>query len=173
MPRPRSRGFGTRVAKRQTSWIGPADLGYVDVATGATVIVAFFDPATNGLPKPTIVRTRGEVTVRPATGVFADIEVTGAFGLAVVSDQAFAAGAASVPAPFSEASWDGWFVWRSFSFALEAGDATGLTRVSFEQEVDSKAMRKVTENETIILVAESQGGAFRINMPLRLLLKLS
>ena len=43
----------------------------------------------------------------------------------------------------------------------------------FNTEVDSKAMRKVTDDETIVLVAESQVGAYKISMPLRLLLKLS
>jgi len=102
-----------------------------------------------------------------------DVEITGAFGLAIVSDQAFAAGVASVPGPFSQADWDGWFVWRSFDYALEAGDATGFRLISINQEVDSKAMRKISDNETIVLVAESQNNGLRISLPLRLLFKLS
>ena len=96
--------------------------------------------------------------------------------MAVVSDQAVAAGIASIPGPFSEAFWDGWFVWRSFTWDYDFKDATGAqvtTIGSAVFEVDSKAMRKVSENETIVIVAESQSGAFGISTPLRVLLKLS
>ncbi len=34
-------------------------------------------------------------------------------------------------------------------------------------------MRKVNDNESVVLMAESQTGAFDISMPLRLLFKLS
>jgi len=40
-------------------------------------------------------------------------------------------------------------------------------------EVDSKAMRKVGENEVLVTIAESQGGAFNISTPLRTLVKFS
>ncbi len=69
--------------------------------------------------------------------------------------------------------WDGWFVWRSFAMKIDSVTQTGVFRSSWTQEVDSKAMRKVTDNETCVVVAESQSGAFQISMPLRVLLKLS
>ncbi len=158
--------------KRQVTWVGPADQGFTTVAAGTKVLVASFDPQAAGLPKPTVVRTRGDVSIIPDSAA-ADVRITGAYGLAVVSDRAFAAGVASVPGPFSDASWDGWFVWRSFNYSLQFADSTGFIQEQMSQEVDSKAMRKVTEDETIVLVAESQGSAFDISMPLRLLLKLS
>ncbi len=173
MARARSFPARGRPPRRQVTWIGPASQGFQSVGSTNSVIIASFDPAANGLAKPTVVRTRGEVTIRPATAVVTDLEVTAAYGLAVVSDKAFAAGAASIPEPFDDAGWDGWFVWRSISYSQEAGDATGFTVVSHSQEVDSKAMRKVTDDETIVLMAQSKSGAFRIDMPLRLLLKLS
>jgi len=173
MPRPRARGFRGRGPQRQVTWVGPADQGYTAVATTAKVIIGSFDPAANGLAKPTVVRTRGQVSINGGTGQSADLEIVGAFGLAVVSDRAFAAGVASIPGPFSDAGWDGWFVWRSFNFTQEFLDATGIFLNFVNQEVDSKAMRKVTDDETIVLVAESQSGALKISMPLRMLLKLS
>ena len=166
----RSRGS----AKRRTTWVGPADQGYIDVAAGAKVIIGTFDAVAQGLNKPTVVRTRGEVSITPAAGIITDIEIVGAYGLALVSDQAVAAGVASVPGPFADADWDGWFVWRSFHYTQEAaGTVASLMLQSVQQEVDSKAMRIVSENETIVLVAESQAQAFRISMPLRLLMKLA
>ena len=161
--------------RRQVTWVGPADQDVVTVATTAKVIVAIFDPAAAGLPKPTIIRTRGFVSVRPSA-FSADIGFSGAFGACIVSDQAAAAGVASVPGPFSDADWDGWYMWRSFAGRFDV--TTDVGRVGFSGtglpfEVDSKAMRKVSDNETCLLVAESQTGAFSIAMHLRTLFKLS
>jgi len=161
-----------RGSARKTTWIGPADQGFVSVGTAGNVILSSFDPAANGLPQPTIVRSRGIVTVVPT--VFpGDIEIEGAFGIAVVSDQAFAAGQASIPGPWTESGWDGWFVWGTFAVAYEEETNAGMMLSSVSQVVDSKAMRKVHDNETIVLMAEARGIAFRIAMQIRMLAKLS
>ncbi len=170
----RSRGFrNQRGPQRQVTWIGPADQAFISIPSTTKVIVASFDANSAGLPKPTVVRTRGVVSVRADIPLAADQSFVGAFGVAIVSDRAFAAGAASIPGPFDDAGWDGWFVWGSFGDTYEFSDATGILSVSKDHIVDSKAMRKVTDDETIVFMAESQSGAFDINMPLRMLLKLS
>ena len=161
-----------RGARRQTTWVGPADQGGVGVAAGGATIIQSFDPIANAFAKPTVVRTRGAVTITPST-FGADINIHGAYGVGIVSDQAFAAGIASIPEPFDEAGWDGWFVWRSFQLTYEFHDATGSLLGQLVHEVDSKAMRKVTDNETIVMVAQSQAGAFNISMHLRTLFKLA
>jgi len=165
---PRSRA----VSHRQTTWVGQADQTFIGVGTNAKVIVSNFDPQANSMLAPTIVRTRGEVTV-VATTLTVDVDIVGAFGLAVVTDRAFAAGQASVPGPWTDSDWGGWFVWQSFAVAYEIGSEIGVVNAGHTMIVDSKAMRKVKDDETIILVAESQSSGFRIAMPLRLLLKLS
>ena len=165
--------FPVRGARRKTTWVGPADQGYLAVAAGAKIIVASFDAASNGLASPTIVRSRGQVSIFPGAGVTGDVEIVGAYGLAIVSDRAFAAGVASIPGPWTDAGWDGWFVWRSFHYTQEFLDATSMLRNFENQEVDSRAMRKITDDETIVLIAESQAIGFEISMPLRILMKLS
>ncbi len=169
------RGFPVaRGARRRTQWVGPADQQYVAVATTAKTLIGSFTPATAvpSMNNPTVVRVRGEVSITPQA-FSADVTIVGAYGVAIVSTDAFAAGAASVPGPFDDADWGGWLVWRSFSRIFEFADATGFFWGSFEQEVDSKAMRKMGSNDTMVLVAESQLGAFFISMPLRFLMKLS
>ena len=160
--------------KRQVSWIGPADQAYVAVSTNASAIVASFDPGAVGLPKLTIVRSRGHISIRPQL-LTGDLDIVGAFGMAIVSAQAFVAGAASIPAPFTEAAWDGWFVWQSFSahFGFEGGESDFFFQRDIAWDIDSKAMRKVTENEVVVLMCESQVGALRISAPIRMLVKLS
>ncbi len=171
---PRRTPFRPRAgSRRQVTWIGPADQAFVAVASTMKVILASFDPAGAGLAKPTVVRTRGEVAIRPPSATITDLQVVGAFGVAIVSDRAFAAGAASIPGPFTDAGWDGWFVWGSFHYVQEQADATGIYLNFHTQIVDSKAMRKVTDDETVVFMAESQSGAFSISMPFRMLLKLS
>ncbi len=171
---PRRTPFRPRAgSRRQVTWIGPADQAFVALGSGLNVVVASFDPAAAGLAKPTVVRTRGEFAVRPSAATITDLQVVGAYGLAVVSDRALAAGSGSIPGPFVDAGWDGWFVWGSFHYVQEQADATGIYLNFHTQVVDSKAMRKVTDDETIVLMAESQSGASQISMPFRMLLKLS
>jgi len=171
-----ARRFPARKAggpKRQTTWIGPADQGYIALASTTKVLLASFDPSAAGLVKPTVVRTRGPLSVRPNV-YSADVDIVGAFGVAVVSDQAFGIGITAIPGPFDDANWDGWFVWQSFSYRFELVDGTGdFYPASSEIEIDSKAMRKISQNETIVLVMQSQVGAMSISAPLRLLFKLS
>ena len=158
--------------KRQTTWVGPADQGYISVASTAKVLIASFDPAAAGLPKPTVIRTRGQISMQPSSKI-ALLDVVGAWGLAVVSDQAFGVGATAIPGPFDSADWDGWFAWGSFGFHWDQASDVGRQFGSIQIDVDSKGMRKITDNETIVIMAESQTGLFVISMPFRLLFKLS
>jgi len=166
------RTFPSRGNRRIPTWVGPADQSYVSVGSGLSVLIASFAPEDASIVKPTVVRVRGQVSIK-LNSYAADLDIAGAFGMCVVSDEAFVAGAASIPRPFDDADWDGWFVWRSFAAHYELLDATGAFLASYEFEVDSKAMRKVTSNETIVMMCESQTGAVQISMGLRTLLLLS
>ena len=169
----RSRAPRGGAAKRQVTWIGPADQSYIAVANATKVLIASFTPGGVGIDKPTLVRSRGTLSVRPSS-VAADLSYTGAFGMGVVSDQALAIGITAIPGPFDDADWDGWFVWQSFSgrVEFEAGIEAVLAR-EIEYDIDSKAMRKVSDNNSIVLVGESQTGSVSMSAPIRLLLKLS
>ena len=173
MARQRS-GFRGGARKRKSTWVAPADQAYVSVAAGGATLLSSFDislAANSAAIGSTIVRTRGQVSIRPAS-FLADVDIVGAFGVGVVSSQALAVGITAVPEPFDEADWDGWMVWRSFSYRLEFADATGVRMLSWDFEVDSKAMRKLGEGDAFIQVAQSQSGGFVISSPLRTLLKL-
>ncbi len=170
MARNRARNFVPRQkSARLTQWIGPAIQSYVGVAAGGATIIAslaFEAPQT-------IVRTRGMVSVKPSVFT-ADAIIRGAFGIGIVSQEAFTAGVASVPEPFSDADWGGWFVWRSFAYVYEFHTAASTLRGSWEFEVDSMAMRRVSPNEVMVVVAESQGGpAFEVFDGTRHLVKLA
>ena len=156
-------------SQRLTTWIGPAAQNFLAVASaGATVIASlpFEEPAT-------IMRTRGQVSIAPNV-VTADLTIAGAFGICVVSAEAFAAGIAAIPEPFSDADWGGWFVWRSFANKVVASAVDdGIFPAAVTMEIDFKAMRKVTSNEVMVVVAESQIGAFNVFDGTRHLIKLT
>jgi len=157
-----------RAPRRLSQWVASADQGYLAVASAASGILQ----SNASLGNTTIVRTRGLLSVRP-TAFSADLDVSGAFGIAIVSDQAFAAGAASVPGPFTDQDWDGWFVWMPMLYRYEFGDLTGQALISKELVIDSKAMRKVGANETVVVVFEAQAGAVSVASHFRMLVKLS
>ncbi len=146
-------------------WVGPAAQGFLSVAgAGATLISSF--AASEPL---TVIRNRGQVSVIPETFT-ADIEIVGAVGMIVVSEEAFAAGVASMPEPFSDGQAD-WLVWRSFAWRYEFADNTGTQFPNWTFEVDSKAMRKLGPNKRIVTIAESFEGAFQLSYGIRMLVK--
>ena len=167
MAHPRGRAFA-RGKQRLTTWLGPADQGYVSVASGTKVIISF---ASFGEPA-TVIRSRGTVSIAPDS-FGADVEYKGAIGMGIVSTDAFTAGVASIPGPWLDSDWGGWYVWRSFAEIFEFKDATGSLVISTGFQVDSKAMRKITTNETLVVIAESQSGAYQIFSAVRTLLKLT
>ena len=70
-----------------TEWSAYDPSGYLAVAsTAATLLsgLAFEDPGT-------IIRTRGQIVIRPVANFAADVDIVGAFGIGLVSAEAFAA----------------------------------------------------------------------------------
>ena len=158
-----------RATKRVNAWVGSADQGGQSIASNASAILQ--SNATLG--GTTVVRTRGLLLVRPQ-GFGADLDMQGALGIGIVSDQAFAAGAASIPGPWTDPDWDGWFLWMAWALRVEFSDASGVNiPADVTQQIDSKAMRKVQFNETLVVMAESQAGAVIIETPFRMLVKLA
>jgi len=79
-------------------------------------------------------------------------------GIGVVSEQAASVGITAVPHPGSDAGWGGW-LWHSyFAGRLSFASATGYAPNQVHQlVVDSKAMRKVGDNERLVLVVQNTG----------------
>ena len=167
-----SRGRGVvvrgRAPKRVTEWVASADQGFVVVGAGVKVLIQSVQFAQS----ITIVRLRGLLSMIPNIAS-ADQTIVGAVGFGVVSDQALAAGVASMPGPWSDPDWDGWFMWMGISQKFEFASGVGLLTSSVQQIMDSKAMRKVGPNEAVVAIGESQAIAFDVSVPSRMLIKLS
>ena len=150
-------GFRTSSApsqRRKTSWaIGPntgaAGEGQQISASSTVLATTGSQFGSDGL---TMIRTRGELLLVLTAATAAQDGFHGAFGLGLVTAQAFTAGAASLPSPLDEKDWDGWYYHRFYS-CIAGGTVAGATTSSQRNqvnataaairiEVDSKAMRK-------------------------------
>ncbi len=99
----------------------------------------------------TVLRVIGNLTVMSdQTGV--EEFVIGSVGLIVVSNQAVAAGIASIPGSSTDSEDDGWFAHQFFSYIGQ----TVATQPSFlNMPFESKGRRVVQEGEAIAIVAEN------------------
>ena len=100
----------------------------------------------------------------------------GALGICVVSDQAFTAGSASIPQAYTNADSDLWLLYQYWACPMLVGDSTGFGGAGVQQYVlDSKAMRKVSEDETLVAMIQNanatDGVLYRLDF--RILSKLS
>ena len=179
-----NRGFAVRTPRRKSSWEqGSGGTGQVAFTGSSTSILGLgAGAAEDGL---TLVRTRGQLTVSLNAAAAVGEGFSGAFGIGIVTDQAFAAGVASMPAPITDIDWNGWLYHHFFDLfsntAISGGAAVdedfgnviaGVQRI----EVDSKAMRKIGLNEVIFAVLQvvEQGTAtMRAAFNSRILIKLS
>ena len=167
------RGSHPVSARRLTAWDeGPGDSA-TDTLTGSgnSVLGSGAQPVVEGL---TLVRVRGHfgLTLNAATAV--GDGYTGALGICLVTNSAFAAGITSLPTPLTELSWDGW-LYHTF-FDIRAGlDVALQSNITRQIEVDSKAMRKVPVDMTIAAILEvvEQGTAqIEVTFNSRILVKL-
>ena len=157
----RSRGFRQGrtigVRRRLTSWEeGPGDTPVNNItATGSIFLGQALTPTVDGL---TLVRLRGRLSaVMTGTSSIAG-GVTGAFGIGVATLAAVTAGITSVPTPITEQAWDGWLYWMPFQLhtvTATIGDAVNAAVVRMDWEIDSKAMRKLKEEDAIYAVIET------------------
>ena len=110
----------------------------------------------------TVLRTRGDLLIAAIPDASTDSDVVG-LGMAIVTDNARAAGGTSLPGPINDESSDVWF-WHRYvpldAVSLTAGDPTAIT-LNVRVEIDSKAMRKLVADQDAVLMAELVSGAFQ------------
>ena len=124
----------------------------------------------------TITRVRGLLSVA-SDQFIATEQAFGAMGFMVVSEQARAAGVASIPDPYDEAFDSGWFVhqyWRAPMAVTVGAPASfaGAERWS-HYVIDAKAQRKVQSSDAIAIILRNtsavDGATFQLDF--RMLIK--
>ncbi len=148
------RSFTRAPARRKTTWEGAvvSTVLTTGVSTASSIVS---EAIMEGHPNPTIVRIRGELLIHVgAVGTTPSESIT-TLGLKLVTASAFAAGIASIETPGTEIGGD-WIWWdvratRSIITGIADGDEGPVSRIP----IDSKAMRKVTVNKLLVLVAQN------------------
>ena len=164
----------TRAPKRLTSWFFVAPVRTALTVGGGTIITTL-NAAALALRPFTIIRTRLLITIE-SDQASADESQLGAFGMAVVLDQAEAIGVTAVPTPVTDSGSDLWFVHQWASAKLKLNTAVGFdTQGQTQYVVDSKAMRKVDIGQTMVGVGEfsSAGDGFVMGVMGRQLIKVN
>ena len=159
-----------RGPQRSSLWIDlPAGV-LSSSAVGGTIIASFSAGAL--LLRPfTIVRQYYEVLIRSDQSAAVETQI-GAFGCCVVSEQASAIGVTAVPTPVTDAGSDLWML-HQWTMARE-NSLTDRTQPAGIYSLQSKAMRKVNEDEDFLIIQEfsSSGNGFDMFSAGRILLKL-
>ncbi len=158
MPRRRSSlvGVRSRVAPRKTAWISsPDENAYTAVGGGIIDFQGSLNAAALALRPFTIVRVRGMLSII-SDQVAAAEEPFGALGMAVVSDQAVAAGVGSLPSPITEEGSDLWFTYHFGSAPINTAGVMASVATSY---FDSKAMRKVGIGQDLVILFENASSA--------------
>jgi len=174
---PRSGRFirGT-VARRETLWFTSPGSLVVLAAANQAVLLQVLNAAALAIRPFTIIRSRGVVGISSdQTGATEDQHA--AFGCAVVSQQASAAGVGSIPTPVTDDGSDLWFVYQRLMAKIQFASVSGMDANAGKiYEFDSKAMRKVEDGEDLVVVAENgpagTGAGVRINWYVRFLIKM-
>ncbi len=171
MARSFARGRPRTGPKRLTNW------SRTDASSGGTAFkaagaaTAVLDQTLASSEPETIVRARGSVCVLSDQNG-ADEQAFGAYGIAVVSDQAAAIGVTAIPTPYTDADSDLWMVHGYWYCPIQFGDSTGFADVSQVFDFDSKAMRRLSPDETLVMVIENgsaaQGALYSFNAALLL-----
>ena len=140
------RGSGVR---RQTEWQAIPIVSSSQASIGG-VILNVPTAALDAQRPFTVVRTiiTGHLISDQSAG--GEVQLA-AVGFAVVSDQALAVGITSVPTPITDAQSDLWFL---HDWVLGSGSAVNDGRVGFGFKIESRAMRKVEDGQSPILVSE-------------------
>ena len=139
--------------RRKSTWI-QISLGPTTIASSGSVLIGSLNAAALAFRPFTVVRTRIYMHIESDQSAASE-QVRGAFGAIVVSDQAVAAGVASIPVPVTHSDAP-FFVYEPFVNSFLFGDGTGfITPVGTNIIIDSKAMRKVDVNEDIALQAQN------------------
>ncbi len=156
--------------RKSTNWVASTDItGVSNLAAGATVLDQSFAPSSD----VTVLRTRGSLWIK-TDQVAADEIPFGAMGFCVVSNPALATGVSALPTPQTDMQSDLWFVLETALQGFEFSTAASFNfNTMVRHDFDSKAMRKVNQDQSIAVVLENGSSTFGFSylLQFRILLK--
>ncbi len=166
----RSRHRIVNVVRRGTQWVGSATETGVTALAGSSVVLdqafSFGEPAT-------IIRIRGGFWVQTDQNATTERPI-GAIGMAVVTDQALAIGVTAVPTPITDMESEQFLLWYPFFTDVRFATAAAYNHnTGAYVPLESKAMRKVDDSKSIVVVVENISSVgLQYLMHFRMLVKL-
>ena len=143
--------------KRSTSWLEIAPTGVTLTAGGGTITHSLTTAEKAKLPF-TIVRTYLHLRIISDQLAAAESQFLAVSG-AVVSQQAEAVGVSAIPTPLNELASDYFFIHGFISSSFGFLTAVGFDgREGASKDFESKAMRKVHEDEDVVFAVEIDTG---------------
>ena len=130
------------------TWQGSGvEMTALDISSSSIVTVASANLAA------TVMRCRGRLMGQLDTGG-ADERVSIVLGLIVADDDQLAAGVSAFPTPAADA--DAEWIWVGSLLVSSGAEAAVVEDGLFDRiSLDSKAMRRVKQNDNVVLVAET------------------
>ena len=162
---------GVRRQVRETLWLDVATTESILGGAPTAVLANSLNAAALALRPFTIVRTRGIFSIR-SDQIAASETFMGDLGYAVVSDQAVAIGVTAVPTPLTDKGSDLFFVYEQLVGRIDFSDATGIATNSITIHYDSKGMRRVNDDQDIVVVLENEIAGIAATHSARMLVKL-
>ena len=166
MARRFNRGGRRSAPRRATFWEAVSSTTMTTITAvagvGSNVTAIVLESETDSVPNPTVVRVRGQIFAQAGAGANAQGDVIQiAHAIMVVDAKQLAIGVTAMPLPLTSNSED--FLWYGTQFIAQNDQTTVLNNSSnFDKlMVDSKAMRKMTLNQVLVMVTEIdvlQGG---------------
>ncbi len=162
--------FQHRGPKRLTAWAFAAPINATLAAAGGTLMFSL-NAAALAVRPFTIVRSHWAWMLQSDQSAGLEDQV-GAFGVAVVSDQAEAVGITALPTPITDLGSDLFFVHQMMM--ARQSNLTDRTFPAVTGFTDSKAMRKVNDDQDMVVTAEfsAAGAGFILTLGGRFLLKM-
>jgi len=159
--------------RRSTLWFSGVESRTNITTVSTAVLLTSLNAAALALRPFTVVRTRGVISLKSDQSIATEDQLA-AYGECVVSDQASAAGVASVPTPVTDSGSELWLVYEWLINDVLLLSSVGLHVTSKFLQFDSRAMRKVDEGMDLISVVESGAlsNGFRFSTFARTLVKL-
>ena len=142
--------------RRETLWFGGTLTRSTIASADTAAVQTSLNAAALALRPFTIVRTRGLIHYRSDQEATSE-NYSGAYGQAVVTDQAVGVGVTAVPTPVVDSESDAWFVYEALTSRIVVGatTTTSISNIGHQVVIDSKAMRKVESGFDIVTVAET------------------
>ena len=148
---PRSRVVRSNRSRPNNAWAGFVMSDYTTVGAASKTLLGSFSLSNPNIDE-TVFRIIGALSISSDQAAAVENQI-GAVGLIVVSDNAVAAGAASIPGPMTDIDHDGWFAHQTFS--QRGLFATTSSPQAFSYPLTSKGRRVSHEGEKIAVMVEN------------------